>query len=298
MELLLLFGIWIAPLYLFVQIIVYWRKRQSSTDRRSPLTRGLLRSPGQTISEQLDEARLDTLGYMSVGAAGPLLAYAMYLADRLHRPEPSTLIIWMCALTGAFLWGFCLFKANRLIKERIKLQLGYEAEVAAAQELNTLAHDGYWVFHDFPAEKFNIDHVVVGPSGVYAVETKGRPKRTGGGDNKGWEVLYDGRSLKFPEWTETAPLQQAARQAKWLKEWLSSAVGEPLQVEPVLMLPGWYVRRTASEGIAVLNPKNAGGYFNLIAKQTLSEKLIKQIVHQLDQRCRNVAPKAYSAPEE
>lgn len=154
------------------------------------------------------------------------------------------------------------------------------------------------MFHDFPAEKFNIDHVVAGPTGVYAIETKGRPKRSSSGDNKGWEVEYDGRSLRFPEWAETAPLQQAFNQAKWLKEWLSSAVGESLQVQPILLLPGWFVRRTASEGIAVLNPKNAGAYFNRAGKQLLTEKLIQQIVHQLDQRCRNVAPKAYSAPED
>ena len=185
-----------------------------------------------------------------------------------------------------------------LIRARNKLQLGYEAELAAGQELNLLAHDGYWVFHDFLADKFNIDHVVVGPSGIYAVETKGRPKRSGKTGNKGWEVVYDSRSLGFPGWTETASLQQAANQAIWLKKWLSSAVGEELKVEPVLMLPGWYVRRTAAGGIAVLNPKNAEGFFNRTVKQPLSEKLINQIVHQVDLRCRNVAPKAYTALEE
>ena len=28
------------------------------------------------------------------------------------------------------------------------------------------------VYHDIQADQFNIDHVVVGPSGVFAVETK------------------------------------------------------------------------------------------------------------------------------
>jgi len=32
--------------------------------------------------------------------------------------------------------------------------------------------DGYHVYHDFPAERFNIDHVVVGPAGAFAIETK------------------------------------------------------------------------------------------------------------------------------
>lgn len=297
LEILIIGGFWLGPLYLFVRFILYWRECQGSTGRRSPLTRGLLRSPGQSLQERLEDMRLDTMAYLSVGSAGPLMAYGMYLATRLHQPGPSIVVVLSCIFTGTFIWGYCLYKVNRLIKERNKLQLGYEAELAAGQELNMLAHDGYGVFHDFPAEKFNIDHVVVGPSGIYAVETKGRPKRSGSGDNKGWEVAYDGRSLQFPGWTETSPLQQAAIQAKWLKDWLSSAVGEPLQVEPVIMLPGWFVRRTASEGIAVVNPKNVGAYFNRTGRQALPEKLIKQIAHQLDQRCRNVTPKAYTAPE-
>lgn len=297
-DLLFLMGLWIGPLFLFVHAILYWRKRQGSMDRRSPLTRDLLRSPGQSLQEQLEDSRLDTMAYLSVGTAGPLLGYAMFLVYRAHTPEPTLVAVLSCVLVGVGIWGYCLYKVNRLVKSRNQLQLGYEAELAAGQELNLLAHDGHWVFHDFPADKFNIDHIVVGPSGVYAVETKGRPKTSGSSNNKSWEVLYDGSSLKFPGWTETKYLQQAVRQAKWLKDWLSSAVGEPLHVEPVLLLPGWYVNRTAKDGIAVLNPKNAGAYFNRTSRQGLNEKLIKQIVHQLDQRCRNVAPKAYTTPKE
>ena len=37
--------------------------------------------------------------------------------------------------------------------------------------------DGFAVFHDVPGDKaFNVDHVVIGPQGVFAVETKGRGK--------------------------------------------------------------------------------------------------------------------------
>lgn len=46
--------------------------------------------------------------------------------------------------------------------------------MAAAEEINQLMRQGFTTFHDVPAEPgFNIDHVIVGPTGVFAVETKG-----------------------------------------------------------------------------------------------------------------------------
>ena len=108
-------------------------------------------------------------------------------------------------------------------------------------------------------------------------------------------MLYDddGQRLKFPAWSETKPLMQAVSQAEWLGKWLSSAVGESLRVEPVLTLPGWFVRRTGPNGILVLNPKNLRPVLKNRRGATLSDSLVKRIVHQLDRRCRDVEPKAY-----
>jgi len=112
----------------------------------------------------------------------------------------------------------------------------------------------------------------------------------------GWEVGYDGNRLEFPGWRETKPLEQAVRQAKWLKEWLSSAVGEPVRVHPILILPGWFIRRTSPSGIPVLTgtTKQILSFFPKAGDGTrLSDQFIQRVAHQLDQRCRNVAPRAY-----
>ena len=51
---------------------------------------------------------------------------------------------------------------------------------------------GFHVYHDFPAEGFNIDHIVVGAKGVFAVETKTRSKRTTANRREDATVEYDG----------------------------------------------------------------------------------------------------------
>lgn len=68
---------------------------------------------------------------------------------------------------------------------------------------------GYHVYHDFVADKFNIDHIVVGSAGVFAVETKARAKPMSDDRSADAMVTYDGRCLYFPRWKETHPLEQA-----------------------------------------------------------------------------------------
>jgi hypothetical protein len=170
------------------------------------------------------------------------------------------------------------------------VRLGYDGEVAVGQELNQLLRDGYYVYHDFFADKFNIDHIVVGKKGVFAIETKARSKPNTDERQKGATVEYNGRALLFPKWTDTETINQAELQASWLSKWLNSAIGEPVAVRAVVALPGWFVKRTSSNGIPVVNPKQFAPLFKNIQSRDLSEKTIKRIVHQLEQKCRDVEP--------
>jgi hypothetical protein len=188
---------------------------------------------------------------------------------------------------------FVCDKIVSLLKKRHNLCLGLDCERAVGQELNQLMLDGYRVFHDFPTEDFNIDHIVVGPSGVFAVETKGRAKPMGKGDKKNWSVIFDGQTLQFPNWTEREFLPQARRQAEWLAKWLSSAVGEQVQVRPVLALPGWYIERQKPTDVYLFNGKNPLAWAGRNTETSLSDSLIQRIVHQVEQKCRDIEPSAY-----
>jgi hypothetical protein len=152
------------------------------------------------------------------------------------------------------------------------------------------------VYHDFPADKFNIDHVVVSPKGVFAVETKGRSKQDKKRGSGEATVVYDDQVLRFPGWIEKEPLDQSKRQAVWLSQWLSSAVGEQIAVKPVLALPGWFIeRKKPSPDLILFNGKNPDLLLKWVTSTStpLSAELMQRVVHQLEQRCRDVEPSAY-----
>jgi hypothetical protein len=149
------------------------------------------------------------------------------------------------------------------------------------QELNQALSVGCRVYHDVLFDGYNIDHVIVAPSGVYAVETKTRRKSRDKGSHK---VKYDGHKLIFPEWEDEHGLEQARRNAKSLSLWLNKAVAQSLWVEPILTLPGWLIDREAGGAVTVLNPKEIVNFVTRDRKPILLPELIQRISFQLEQK--------------
>jgi hypothetical protein len=279
------------PAFILVAILNYRDFRFRKTGRRNPLTRDLLRSPGDSLQEKIDKLSFSIDLYLTQLMVAPLLLFSTYVSQAYftNRASLTNVIIYVVIALGFF--AYCAWKVFSLISLRTKYRVGFDAESAAGQELNQLMRSGFWVFHDFPADKFNIDHIVIGKSGVFAVETKGRSKPANP-DMKS-EVIFDGNKLTFPDWEERKPIDQAVRQAKWLEDWLSNSVGKKVNVQPVLTLPGWFITNRSKNGIAVINGRNCEAFFTANRSAELPESLLTRIAYQVEQRCRNVAPKAY-----
>ena len=284
----LIFGIFA----ILASVLYLLRKHRQIKGHRSSFTDNFLRSPGESLNRQIMEVNDRITEYMFLVITVPVLFYAVYISS-LHfgNSKLSISIFTVFIVVGMGVIAFYLFKLIKMLNLRRSYRMGYEGEIAVGQELNQLMRDGYYVYHDFPAEKFNIDHIVVGTPGVFAVETKARSKPTSKDRKADAKVKYDGKCLRFPNGTDVESIEQAKQQADWLSKWLRIAVGEAVKVRPVVALPGWFVERVASGGIRVINPKN----FRSIAKtkdgNILSEKMISRIVHQLEQKCRDVDPR-------
>jgi len=270
-----------------------WIVRHKQRGRRSPLTQQLLRNPGESLRRKIDELNDKVTDCILATMIVPLSVCVTFLLQVHANPKVTWFILMSYIIFGLLFAVYMVRKMVGIFNERNDYRLGLDAELAVGQELNQLMACGCRIYHDFPADNFNIDHVVVGPGGVYAVETKGRAKPDQGRGTIDAKVSYDGDRLNFPDWQETKPLEQAKRQAVWLSKWLSSAVGYSVSTIPALALPGWFVERTKTGEVVIFNGKNPTFLSKPSFKGTLNEQLIKQIAHQLEQRCRDVEPSAY-----
>jgi hypothetical protein len=267
------------------------RRRRARQRRRSPIGIELLRSPGHSLKEQLEAVSNDVTWDIVALMVLPLLILALFFAQAQLRPPGGMLHL---APVYVFLSvAICGWIIARLVKAGSRmdaLRAGYDAEVAVGQELDQLMRQGAAVFHDFVADGFNVDHVVISRRGVFAVETKGYTKPGNQRGKLGATVVFDGTSLAFPHWTTREPLEQAARQAQWLSRWMNSATGDAHSVLPVVALPGWYVERKGRGPVRVYSGRELGRLLESVGTSPLSEEVMQRVVHQVEQRCRNVAP--------
>ncbi|MCT8858505.1 NERD domain-containing protein [Shewanella xiamenensis] len=248
----------------------------------------LTRIPAYGLQKQIQDLQLDLMGYMMMGAIIFSFPFAL---NSIQAHIAAGKFPWMLSISALMGLSYCSFKTWKNFSKLTKLRLGHTAEIATANELIGLQALGYQVFHDVQADGFNIDHLVIGKNGVFAIETKGRHKRnkdlrqTNGNGKKGYEVFYKDGRLNFPSWTETKPIEQAERQAKWVSQWLTKATGSPVTATPALVFPGWYVTSQSKPPFPILNHKQLVGTIPKLKIQDLTQQQVDTIIYQVAQRC-------------
>lgn len=216
-----------------------------------------------------------------------LLSLPFVLVVAMFIVKPFNFLAALTFVPCSLIWAF-IFKGKLLksLEERRNYQLGYDGERFVGEELSRLIGVGFEIYHDVPFDGFNMDHVLVGKSGVFVVETKTKSKPVDANGDKNFEVVFDGKRLHWPWGSENRDIEQARYNAKTLSEWLTGALGENIEVSAIVTFPGWWIERKAPyEGVYVLNPKEIIKVCD--SKNTqLSETCIRQICHHFNEKCR------------
>ena len=289
---LLLLLIYVGALVLLVVVLFSLLAMRRARGIRKPVKERMLRSAGTSLSEKVSELGEKVLMWFGMTVLIPIsaaFAVGLGLSFSVQIPVQKA---WT-AIGVAFVMFVPLAWRFVVVGRRyLDHQLGLSGERAVAEQLQGLARKGCYVFHDLqPDQTWNIDHIVVAPDSVLVIETKTRRMRSRGKATGAHEVIFDGRQLHFPQWSDTHGLQQAERNAAWVREFLEKALREPVKVEPVLALPGWMVRRKGRGAVYVVNPKQVSALVRARGIHAISpaqEKRMGQIAFALEQKCRDV----------
>jgi len=247
-----------------------------------PLKDEPLRNPGQSLDERIEDIWNDGVMTWAMVASFFTL-FAMFEWLRWYDPFPPNSRFVFTAIATLFV-AVAYWKIRRTKKEVRRLKLGLAGEKAVGQELEKLREKGYRVFHDILADKFNVDHVIIGPGGIFAVETKTYSIPSG----KRAEVRFDGHVLTCNGKTmDRDPIRQAKAQAVWIHDLLEESSGRSYFIKPVLLFPGWWVAPTENNphDLWVLNPKALPGFIEREPKK-LSDEDIKLAAYHLSRHIR------------
>jgi len=244
---------------------------------KSPLTTKPNRLPGQSLQENVNRLTYDQGYFYVLIALIPWLLIYNEWARYLNPSPPHPYIITVLAgIASAF--GF--YKLYKVIPEIRNHNRGLSGEHLVGQILERLRAQGFEVFHDVLGEGFNIDHVIIGPPGIFTVETKtfGKPLR-------GKAIVdYDGQKILMNGVTITRnPIEQAKSQSKWLSKLIQDRTGKRLFIKPIVVFPGWYVTEKVKDPtVLVLNDQRIIPFVTA-HEQRMNDSDIKFIAAQLTQ---------------
>jgi len=268
-----------------------WKAKRRRT--KPPVEFKFLRGPGESLRQRMTKFDEDFPFRIGAAALAPVVvALVVFWGVAKFRPQTQlwvglglTLIAFVAVLIPAIWWavrGLMRYRDDRL---------GYAGERFVGDCLEPLKRQGWHVFHDVPGEahgkKFNVDHVAVGPGGVWAIETKSRRKGRARPGFEPQKVFFDGKQLIWPWGEDTHGPEQARNNAEWLQEWLLKRTAIKISVRPVLAFPGWYVVDKPRAWLRVVMPEWLTEDLPK-AESILTNAQIDLIQRQLDLLCRDV----------
>ncbi len=252
----------------------------------------LLRGPGESLKQKIELMDENMIFLLMALLVVPLLGGFGVLAWLQQAQIGSPSLRMALALIVAL--GLVLAGSWYLAKEAFRRgnhYLGWFGERLTAEELEPLKAQGWQIFHDVPVSagkaEWNIDHVAVGPGGVFAIETKMRRKGHARPGRKDHEVFYDGRVLSWPWIEDRYGLDQAEKNAKELEDWIEQLTNVKTKVAAVLTFPGWYIVERALGPVRVVNAAFLPALLNA-RSNVLTAQQIDLVSRQLESRCRDV----------
>ena len=188
----------------------------------------------------------------------------------------AALVLGRCTLLFAVLFFASLVMVAALwrrgVRRVVSFFVGARGEERVANLLAALP-GSYHVFHDFVADGSPVDHVVVGPTGVFAVETK---------NWRGEVTLEEGHVLVDGRLADRSPLQQTVREADAVATELAKA-GWTGSVMPVLCFASDTFAQgpTAAGSACLVNAKDLSGWL-LARPETLAANELERLVKLVD----------------
>lgn len=216
-----------------------------------------------------------TWPFAAAAAAAGFLLRAAFPVPAMERSIAGLLLV----LLGAIVAVLC-----RVLQPMLASFLkGARGEEWVARELQFLP-SAYEVFHAVEVPVPNgsefggdCDHIVVGPSGIFVVETKNWSGRV---TVENGAVLYDGMNPSRP------PLDQVKDSARFLREFLSGALQREVLVTPVLCFAANTLdgKTQGAGGVIVCNAKFLAAVIEESTERPLDEAFREAVAKQLRER--------------
>ncbi len=234
----------------FLLIAKSWSALSRSVGSTPSFADSIMRESAQRFRDELERLTRSQSIYLSGALVFFVLFIAAYIlqAQHLFAGHPSWQL-WLQIGFLAFATLLAAWRLGRTILARRQVKFVRDANVAVGHQLQNIATGANRVFHDIETSAGIVDHVLVGQTGIYAVNVVAHR----GGD-KGSAIL-SGSDLTFTNSNKTKAVVDVTASTARLEKEICKLLGHKIRVRSVIAVPGWDIGEQASENHLLVNER-------------------------------------------
>ena len=235
---------------LFLLIAKSWHALSRTVGSTPSFADSIMHEAAQRFRDELERLSSSQAIYLSGTLVFIVLFAAAYMlrAQDLFAGYPA----WQLWLQIGFLALAALVAAWRLGRTIIayrQVRFVRDANVAVGHQLQRISTGANRIFHDVSTSAGVVDHVLVGRSGIYAINVGARRGRRNGN-----ATLKD-RCLSFSGSDERTPIVDITASTARLEKEVCHLLGHKIRIRSVIAVPGWNIGEQASEHHLLVNER-------------------------------------------
>ncbi|MEJ2273547.1 MAG: nuclease-related domain-containing protein [Woeseiaceae bacterium] len=235
---------------LFLLIAKSWHALSRTIGSTPSFADSIMHEAAQRFRDELDRIS----GSQAIYLAGTLVFIVLFAsayvlqAQNLFAGYPS----WQLWLQTGFLLMAALvagWRLSRTVFAYRQVRFMRDANVAVGHQLQKISTGANRIFHDVRTSAGIVDHVLVGRTGIYAINVV--PRR---GRRNGSAVLKDSY-LSFSDSDDRTPIVDITASTARLEKEVGQLLGHRIRVRSVIAVPGWNIGEQASQNHLLVNER-------------------------------------------
>ena len=240
----------LASTLFFLVVAKSWAALNRSVGSTPSFAESIMHEAAQRFRDELDRLTASQAIYLSGTLVFLVLFVAAYVlqARSLFEGYPA----WQLWLQIGFLGVAALLAAWRLgrtIFARRQVKFVRDANVAVGHQLQQISTGANRVFHDVKTSAGIVDHVLVGQTGVYAINVVARR----GGKNG--NAVLSNNAIRFSNSDDAISVVDITAGSIRLEKEIARMLGHKVRVRSVLAVPGWNIGEQSSDKHLLVNER-------------------------------------------
>jgi hypothetical protein len=210
----------------------------------------IMREAAQRFRDELEQLSRQQSAYVATLVMFVVVFGVAYTfkAQALFAGYPAwQLYLLLAALAGAAV--LAVYRLVRIVSAWREIRFLRDANIAVGHSLQRIASNHGRVFHDVATSAGIVDHVIVGQSGVYAINVVARR----GPGNGTVELIGD--ELHFSGRQAAASIADIAAKTTRLEHEFMQLLRNAMRVRSVIAVPGWQPEMQNGDACLVVNER-------------------------------------------